>query len=489
MPRKKIIEALTFDDVMVLPAYSTVLPNTVDISSCLTKQLRISVPIISSAMDTVTEHRLAIAMARSGGIGIIHKNFTIAKQAEEVAKVKRSESVYIDNPYTLSTNATLADAVSLMKEKQVGGIPVIDEKGLLVGIITNRDITFLESHDLYINITTVMKKELITAIHGTTQEEAMMILKKNQIEKLPIIDSNGMLKGLMTYKDLLSRGENPNASKDAQGKLLVGAAVGIQQDTLERVRVLVDHAVDVLVVDSAHGHSKGVIDTVKAIKKNFPFLQLIAGNIATADGASALVDVGADAVKVGIGPGSICTTRIVAGIGVPQLYAIMDVKNSFAKKGISIPIIADGGIVYSGDMVKAIVAGANTIMAGSIFAGTEESPGESIILDGRKFKSYRGMGSLDAMEKGSKDRYFQEDKFDSKKLVPEGIVGRVPFKGTVDEVLTQFTGGLRAGMGYTGSKTIEDLQQASFIKITSAGMHESHPHNVIITKEAPNYSK
>lgn len=489
MPTKKIRDALTFNDVLVVPRYSDILPKDVEIGSRLTTDIPLSVPIISAAMDTVTDYRMAIAMARCGGIGIIHKNFSIAEQAKEVAKVKRSESVFIEDPYTLSTTATLADAVSVMKEKRVGGIPIIDETGILVGIITNRDIQFLEKKSGNTNIKEVMHTNVITAPLGTTTEEAKIILQKHTIKKLPIVDHYGKLKGLMTLKDLLSKGENPNASKDVDGKLLVGAAVGIHIDTMDRVRALIDSHVDVLVLDSAHGHSKGVIDMVKLIKKSYPSIQLIAGNVASGEAALALAHTGANAVKIGIGPGSICTTRIVAGIGFPQLQAIMDIKEAFKKKGFVVPLIADGGITYSGDVVKAIVAGADTVMAGGIFAGTEESPGESIILEGRKFKSYRGMGSLDAMQNGSSDRYFQADEFDSKKLVPEGIVGRVPFKGTVEEVLRQFVGGLRAGMGYTGSKTILELQDAQFVRITTAGIQESHPHNVVITKEAPNYSK
>jgi IMP dehydrogenase len=476
-------EGLTFDDVLLLPALSTVLPREVSTQTQLSKQLKINIPLISAAMDTVTETQLAIAIAREGGIGMIHKNMSIERQAEQVRKVKRSESGLILDPITLDPKATVGDAFRLMKENKIGGIPIVDDKKILVGMLTNRDLRFEKNMNK--KVSDIMTKEnLITAKKGTDLIKAEKILQNHKIEKLPIVDTKNKLIGLITFRDILQYRSHPNASKDKHGRLLVGAAVGITADILDRVAALVNAGVDVITLDSAHGHSKGVIDAVKKVKKKFKSLPLIAGNVATASGAKALESAGADAVKVGIGPGSICTTRIVAGVGVPQLTAIMN-----CAKAVKVPVIADGGIRYTGDMVKALAAGASTVMAGSVFAGVEESPGDTIIYEGRKFKSYRGMGSITAMEHGSKDRYFQDVEDDIKKLVPEGIEGRVPFKGKLNEVVHQFIGGLRAGMGYCGSKNIKTLQQAQFIKITNAGMNESHAHDVTITREAPNYSR
>jgi IMP dehydrogenase len=479
-------EALTFDDVLVVPAYSEVLPRDVDTSTRLTRNLRINVPIVSSAMDTVTESRLAIALAQEGGIGILHKNMSIERQAAEVRKVKRSESGMILDPVTLNSDATIADALLIMKENKIGGIPIIDGDNKLVGILTNRDLRFENNTNRPVR--EVMTKEgLITAPEGTTLKQAESILQEHRIEKLPVVSNDGKLTGLITYKDILKHRDHPKACKDALGRLLVGAAVGITADTLERVTALVNAGVDVVVVDTAHGHSKGVIDEVKKVKAAFPKLEVIAGNIATGDAAKALAEAGVDAVKVGVGPGSICTTRIIAGIGMPQLSAIFEAAE--AVKPYDIPVIADGGIRYSGDLVKALVAGASTIMAGSLFAGVEESPGETILYEGRKVKSYRGMGSIEAMKEGSKDRYFQDAEEEISKLVPEGIVGIVPFRGTLSEVVYQYVGGLRAGMGYCGAHTVEELQKAQFVRITGAGVRESHPHDITITKEAPNYSR
>lgn len=486
LSNKFLGESLTFDDLLVVPAYSEVLPREVDISTQLTRNLRINVPLISAAMDTVTEYQMAIAMAREGGIGIIHKNMTIEKQAEHVRRVKRSDSGLIIDPVTLSKGATIRDALKMMREYKIGGIPVIDGDSHLVGILTNRDLRF--ETDMNRLIDEVMTKEnMITAPEGTTLQQAEQILKNYRIEKLPVVDANGILKGLITYRDIMKLQSHPRACKDKFGRLLVGAAVGVTADTLDRIAALKAVGVDMVIIDTAHGHSKGVIDMVKMVKNKFSDLEIVAGNIATGAAAKALVDAGVDGVKVGVGPGSICTTRVVAGVGVAQISAINDA--AIAIKGSGVPIIGDGGVRYTGDIVKAIVAGADTIMAGSLLAGTEESPGETIIYEGRKFKSYRGMGSVEAMELGSKDRYFQDVEDDIKKLVPEGIVGRVPFKGTVEEVMVQYIGGLRAGMGYTGSKNISALQNAQFVKITSSGMRESHPHDVVITKEAPNYSR
>lgn len=485
-PEKFVSEGLTYDDVLLIPAYSEVLPRDVDTSSYLTKKIRINVPIISAAMDTVTDARLAIAIAQAGGIGMLHKNMTIQQQADEVRKVKRSESGMIQDPVTLHENALVADAFLIMKDYKIGGIPIINDVNKLVGIITNRDLRFQK--DMKLPVRDVMTKDnLITAPVGTTLLQAEEILQDYKIEKLPVVDQDGKLKGLITFKDIQKFKNFPKACKDEHGRLRVGAAVGVASDNLERVDELVSAGVDVVTVDTAHGHSIGVIEMVKNIKAKYPDLQVIAGNVATADAARALAAAGADAVKVGIGPGSICTTRIIAGVGVPQLYAVYECAK--ALKGTGIPVIADGGIKQTGDIVKAIAAGASSIMAGSLFAGVEESPGETIIYEGRKFKSYRGMGSVEAMQQGSKDRYFQDDEDVVTKLVPEGIVGRVPYKGTLAEIIYQYIGGLRAGMHYCGAATIEDLQQARFVRITAAGMRESHPHDITITKEAPNYSR
>ncbi len=478
-------EALTFDDVLLIPAYSEVLPREVDISTQFTSGIRLQVPIVSAAMDTVTEEKLAISIARQGGIGIIHKNMTIAQQAEQVRKVKRSESGMIQDPVTLGNDASVGDALQLMKMHRIGGIPIVDKKGKLLGILTNRDLRFerIMQRPVHEVMTT---KNLITAPVGTDLDKARDILQKHKIEKLPVVDDNRRLVGLITYKDLMKVIDYPHSCKDSFGRLVVGAAVGVTYDTDERVAALVAVGVDVICVDTAHGHSKGVLDTVRELRKAYPDLQIVGGNVATGAGAKALANAGANAVKVGVGPGSICTTRIVAGVGIPQLSAIHEAAK--ALEGSGIPVIGDGGIRYSGDIVKALAAGASSIMAGSLFAGVEEAPGETILFEGRKFKVYRGMGSLGAMGAGSKDRYFQDVEDDIRKLVPEGIEGRVPFKGSVEEVMVQYIGGLRAGMGYCGAHTIEDLQRAQFVKISNAGIRESHPHHITITKEAPNYS-
>jgi IMP dehydrogenase len=469
-----------------MPAYSEVLPSEVNIHAQLTKHIKLHVPVLSAAMDTVTESGMAIAMAREGGIGIIHKNMTIARQAEEVKKVKRSESGMIMEPVTLGEDAVLREAVHLMRDHKIGGIPVVNEENQLVGIITNRDLRF--EKDLDKKVSEVMTREnLITAALGTNLKGAQEILEKYKIEKLPIVDGDNKLVGLITFKDIQKVKNYPKACKDAHGRLVVGAAVGVTADTLERVSALAAVGVDVIAIDTAHGHSKGVIDEVKRVKTAFPQLQIIAGNIATGAAAKALAEAGADAVKVGVGPGSICTTRIIAGIGMPQLSALMEAAQ--ALEGTGVPVIADGGIRYSGDIVKALVAGANVIMAGGLFAGTEEAPGETTFFEGRKVKSYRGMGSIEAMKDGSKDRYFQDAEEEVAKLVPEGIVGSVAYKGHVAEVLYQLVGGIRAGMGYCGSATIDELQTSKFVRITNAGMRESHPHDVAITREAPNYSR
>lgn len=480
-------EGLTFDDVLLVPAYSDVLPREVNISSQLTKDIKLNIPMISAAMDTVTEDRLAIALAREGGIGILHKNMSIERQAEQVRKVKRSESGLITDPITLSPEASVGEALRVMRENRIGGIPIVDIDNKLVGILTNRDLRFEKNTKK--KVKEVMTREnLVTAPEGTSMAKAEGILEKYKIEKLLITNKSGKLAGLITFRDILQLKSHPNSCKDDRGRLLVGAAVGITSDTLDRIEALKTAGVDLVVLDSAHGHSKGILDMVKLVKKSFKNLSLIAGNVATAEGAKALADAGADAVKVGVGPGSICTTRVVTGAGAPQLTAIMEAAEALKKKGI--PVIADGGIRYTGDMVKAIAAGAACVMAGSIFAGTEESPGETIIYEGRKFKSYRGMGSVEAMKEGSSDRYFQDVETDIKKLVPEGIVGRVPYKGTLNEIVQQFVGGLRAGMGYCGARNIQALQEdAQFIRITPASMAESHPHDIVITKEAPNYSR
>ncbi len=485
-PEKFVAEGLTYDDVLLIPAYSEVLPREVDTSSFLTRKIRLNVPVVSAAMDTVTEAELAIAIAQAGGIGMLHKNMTIQRQAEEVRKVKRSESGMIQDPLTLHRDATVGDAFQLMKDFRIGGIPIVDGDNTLVGIITNRDLRFQK--DTTRPVADVMTKDnVVTAPEGTDLVKAEEILQDYKIEKLPVVNGQGKLIGLITFKDIQKFKNYPTACKDEHGRLRVGAAVGVAADNIDRVHALVAAGVDVVTVDTAHGHSKGVIDMVRNIKKLYPALQVIAGNIATGEAALALADAGADAVKVGIGPGSICTTRIIAGVGVPQLYAVYECAK--ALKGTGIPVIADGGIKQTGDIVKAIAAGASTIMAGSLFAGVEESPGETIIYEGRKFKSYRGMGSVEAMSKGSKDRYFQDETDVVTKLVPEGIVGRVPYKGTLEEVIYQYIGGLRAGMHYCGAVTIEDLQKAKFVRITAAGMRESHPHDITITKEAPNYSR
>jgi IMP dehydrogenase len=485
-PSKFVAEGLTYDDVLLLPAYSDVLPRDVNTSSYLTRKIRLNVPLVSAAMDTVTEAQLAIAMAQAGGLGMLHKNMSIEKQAAEVRKVKRSESGMIQEPVTLHEASTVGDAVKIMREYKIGGIPVVDKDNKLKGIITNRDLRFQK--DMSKPVEGVMTKtDLITAAAGTTLSQAEEILQQHKIEKLPVVDAGGILIGLITFKDIQKFKNYPNACKDEHGRLRVGAAVGVTADTMERVDALVKAGVDVIAIDTAHGHSKGVIDKLKEVKAKYPDLQVIAGNVATGDGAKALADAGADAVKVGIGPGSICTTRIIAGVGVPQLYAVYECAK--ALQGTGVPVIADGGIKHTGDIAKAIAAGAGTIMAGSLFAGVEESPGESIIYEGRRFKSYRGMGSIEAMEQGSKDRYFQDVEDDIKKLVPEGIVGRVPYKGTLAEVIYQFVGGLRASMGYCGAKDIETLQQAKFVRITASGIRESHPHDITITKEAPNYTR
>ena len=478
-------EGLTYDDVLLVPAYSEVLPREVDISTKFTRNITINTPIVSAAMDTVTEYELAIAIAREGGIGVIHKNMTIEEQADQVRRVKRSESGMVIDPVTLNESALITDALRLMKEHKIGGIPVVSEKGQLVGIITNRDLRF--EKNMKRPVSEVMSSgNLITAREGTDLKKAEQILQTHKIEKLPVVDKNNRLVGLITYRDIIKVKERPNASKDAFGRLRVAAALGVTHDTLERAAALVNSGVDAMIIDTAHGHSKGVIEMLKRVKKQFPDTDIVVGNVGTGEAGLALVKAGADAVKVGIGPGSICTTRVIAGVGVPQLWAIMEVAKALKKSGV--PIIADGGIRFTGDIPKAIAAGASTIMAGSLFAGVEESPGETIIYEGRTFKSYRGMGSLDAMQKGSKDRYFQDVEDDIKKLVPEGISGRVPFKGTLGEVVYQMIGGLRAGMGYVGAKNIAALQQAKFIRITSAGIRESHPHDIVITREAPNYS-
>ncbi|HZK68873.1 MAG TPA: IMP dehydrogenase [Paludibacter sp.] len=480
------IEGLTFDDVLLVPAYSDVLPRDVNLTTRFSRRIELKIPIVSAAMDTVTECKMAIAIAREGGIGVIHKNMTIAEQAKQIEIVKRAENGMISNPVTIRKGATVGDALALMGEYKIGGIPVIDENGYLVGIVTNRDLRF--QRDMTIEVDDIMTKDnLITTSRFTNLEAAADILQQYKIEKLPVVDKDNKLVGLLTYKDITKAKDKPCACKDAQGRLRVAAGVGVTADVFERVDALVAAGVDAIVIDTAHGHSKGVIETLRQAKLRYPQIDIIVGNIATGEAALALAEAGADAVKVGIGPGSICTTRVIAGVGVPQLSAIHEV--SKALRGTGIPVIADGGIRYSGDIVKALAAGATTIMAGSLFAGVEESPGETIIFNGRKFKSYRGMGSLEAMEKGSKDRYFQENEDDMRKMVPEGIAARVAFKGSLFEVVYQMIGGLRAGMGYCGSHTIEELHHAKFTRITNAGVTESHPHDVTVTSEAPNYSR
>ncbi len=482
---KLLFEALTYDDVLLLPAYSEILPGDTDTSVQITRNIRLNIPLVSAAMDTVTEAKLAIAMALEGGIGVIHKNMTVDRQAVQVRKVKRSQSGMILDPIILDIDSKVGDAEAIINENKIGGIPVVDKNKKLVGIVTNRDLRFEKG--MKRPVKEIMTKEnLITATAEVGLGEAEEILQKHKIEKLPIINKEGKLIGLITYKDILKNKDRPNACKDEYGRLRVGAAVGVTQDIKDRIEALQKAGVDLISIDTAHGHSKGVIDTAKQVKRDFPDLELIVGNVATAEATEALAKAGADAIKVGVGPGSICTTRVIAGVGVPQLSAVYE--SAKVVKG-TIPIIADGGIRFSGDVVKAIAGGANTVMIGSLLAGTEEAPGEVILYEGRKFKSYRGMGSVEAMEEGSKDRYFQDVEDDIKKLVPEGIVGRVPFKGSVQEVLYQMTGGLKAGMGYCGAASIEDLQKAKFVKISSAGVAESHPHDIHITREAPNYSK
>jgi IMP dehydrogenase len=480
-----IFEALTYDDVLLVPGYSKILPRDTEIKTYLTKNIEVNIPFVSAAMDTVTESSMAISMALDGGIGVIHKNMNITQQAIEVRKVKRSQSGMILDPITLNERALAGEAEKIMCENNIGGIPVVNDEGILIGIITNRDLRFQKEMTKPI-IDIMTREKLITAKVEVGLKEAEEILQEYKIEKLPIVDDSYRLMGLITYKDILKNRDRPNACKDKYGRLRVGAAVGVTSDLIERISALVEAGVDLVSLDTAHGHSKGVIQATKMIKQQFPDLELIVGNIATAEGALRLAKAGADAVKVGVGPGSICTTRIIAGVGVPQLSAVYEAANALKETGV--PVIADGGIRFSGDVVKALAAGANAVMIGSLLAGTEEAPGEVILYEGRKFKSYRGMGSVEAMEDGSKDRYFQDAEDDIKKLVPEGIVGRVPFKGMVSEVLYQMVGGLRAGMGYCGASKIDELHLAKFVKITSAGSVESHPHDVYVTREAPNYS-
>ena len=484
--QNKIIgDGLTFDDVLIIPQYSEILPHLVETKSRFSKNIELNIPLVSAAMDTVTESNMAIAIAQEGGIGVLHKNMSIESQALEVRKVKRSESGMILDPITLEKTAKVGDALQIMKENKIGGIPVVDSNMKLVGIVTNRDLRF--EKDMSQSILDVMTSEGIVTTELTDLENAEKILQQNKIEKLPVIDSNNTLVGLITFRDIIKNRMRPNACKDKFGRLRVAAAVGVTADVMDRIEALSNASVDAVIIDTAHGHSKGVVDILKEVKQNFTDIDVIVGNIATADAAKMLIDEGADAVKVGIGPGSICTTRIVAGIGVPQLTAVLNVYE--VCKENNIPLIADGGIRYSGDVVKALVAGASCVMLGSVLAGVEEAPGETIIFEGRKFKTYRGMGSIEAMQKGSKDRYFQSGESDSKKLVPEGIVGRVAYKGTLSEVAHQIIGGLKSGMGYCGAENIKSLLSANFVKITSSGMEESHPHNVTITRESPNYSR
>ncbi|MFZ4456513.1 MAG: IMP dehydrogenase [Bacteroidales bacterium] len=483
---KVVMDGLTFDDVLLIPSYSEILPRNVDLSTKFSRNIRMNIPVVSAAMDTVTEAKLAIAMAREGGIGVIHKNMTIAEQAKQVKTVKRAENGMIYDPITIRRGATVGDALALMAEYKIGGIPVVDEQRHLVGIVTNRDLRF--ERNFAKSIDDVMTKEnLVTTNQSTDLDAAAEILQNYKIEKLPVLDKDGKLIGLVTYKDITKAKDKPMACKDEKGRLRVAAGVGVTPDTMDRVAALVDAGVDAIVIDTAHGDSKGVVEMLKSVKASYPTLDVVVGNIATGSAAKMLADAGADAVKVGIGPGSICTTRVIAGVGVPQLSAIYEVAK--ALEGTGVPLIADGGIRYSGDIVKALAAGGNSIMVGGLIAGVEESPGDTIIFNGRKFKSYRGMGSIDAMQQGSKDRYFQDAEDDVKKLVPEGIAARVPFKGTLFEVVYQLVGGLRAGMGYCGAQSIEKLHHAKFTRITNAGVAESHPHDVSITHEAPNYSR
>lgn len=480
-------EGLTYDDVLLVPAFSEVLPREVSIKTKFSRNITLNVPIVSAAMDTVTESAMAIAIAREGGIGVLHKNMTIAEQAAEVRKVKRAESGMIQDPVTLKKDNTVGDAQATMKEYSIGGIPIIDDAGILIGIVTNRDLRFEKNYARKLG-DIMTKEKLVTTSKGTSLKQAELILQENKIEKLPVVDDQGKLLGLITFRDITKLTQKPNANKDTFGRLRVAAALGVTADAVERAAALVKSEVDAVIIDTAHGHTKGVVMVLQEVKKNFPNLDVVVGNIATPEAAKYLVEAGADAVKVGIGPGSICTTRVVAGVGFPQFSAVLEV--AAAIKGSGVPVIADGGIRYTGDIPKAIAAGADCVMLGSLLAGTKESPGETIIYEGRKFKSYRGMGSVEAMKQGSKDRYFQDVEDDIKKLVPEGIVGRVPYKGELLESMTQFIGGLRAGMGYCGSKDIETLKDTGrFIKITASGINESHPHDVTITKEAPNYSR
>ena len=483
---KIIMEGLTFDDLLLVPAYSQVLPRNVDLTTQFSRNITLNIPMVSAAMDTVTETTMAIAIAREGGIGVIHKNMSIEEQARQVRAVKRAENGMILNPISITPDKTVAVALAMMAEFKIGGIPVVGEDNTLVGIVTNRDLRFEKSMDKRIG-EVMTKDNLVTTRQSANLEDAAEILQQYKIEKLPVVDSDYKLVGLITYKDITKAKDKPFACKDEQGRLRVAAGIGVTHDSIERATALIDAGVDAIVIDTAHGHSKGVADMLKLVKKTFPSIDVVVGNVATGDAARFLADAGADAVKVGIGPGSICTTRIIAGVGVPQLSAIYDVAN--ALKGTDVPLIADGGLRYSGDIVKALAAGGSSVMMGSLLAGTEESPGETIIFNGRKFKSYRGMGSLSAMQQGSKDRYFQDVEDDIKKLVPEGIEARVPFKGTLQEGVYQMVGGLRAGMGYCGAENIEKLHDAKFTRITSAGYTESHPHGVMITREAPNYSK
>ena len=484
---KIVMDGLTYDDVLLIPAYSEVLPRTVDLSTKFSKNIELKIPFVTAAMDTVTEANMAIAIAREGGIGVIHKNMSIEEQARQVAIVKRAENGMIYDPVTIKRGSTVRDALDIMAEYKIGGIPVVDDEGYLVGIVTNRDLRFERDMAKHIDLVMTPKERLVTTNQSTDLESAAQILQKHKIEKLPIVGMDGKLIGLVTYKDITKAKDKPMACKDAKGRLRVAAGVGVTVDTLDRMQALVDAGADAIVIDTAHGHSAFVIEKLREAKKRFPGIDIVVGNIATGEAAKALVEAGADAVKVGIGPGSICTTRVVAGVGVPQLSAVYDVAK--ALKGTGIPLIADGGLRYSGDVVKALAAGGYSVMIGSLVAGTEESPGDTIIFNGRKFKSYRGMGSLEAMENGSKDRYFQSGTADVKKLVPEGIAARVPYKGTLFEVVYQLTGGLRAGMGYCGAANIEKLHDAKFTRITNAGVMESHPHDVTITSESPNYSR
>ena len=483
---KIVSEGLTFDDVLLLPAFSEVLPREVSIKSQFSRNIELNTPIVSAAMDTVTEEVLAITMAREGGIGVIHKNMSLEEQSRQVRRVKRAESVMIHEPITIGREGTVSDALNLMKEYKIGGIPVVDKDNVLIGIVTNRDLRFQQDMNRVIGEVMTMEN-IVTTTRNTGLAEAAMILQAHKIEKLPVVDSDHKLIGLITYKDITKSKDRPNSCKDDKGRLRVAAAVGVSRDILDRVAALEDAGADAVVIDTAHGYSKAVLESLKKVKGKFPDLEVVVGNVATGEAAEALVKAGADGVKVGIGPGSICTTRVIAGVGVPQLTAIFEV--AAAIKGSGVPVIADGGIRYSGDIVKALAAGAHSIMAGSLFAGVEESPGETIIYNGRKYKSYRGMGSVEAMQQGSKDRYFQDMEDDINKLVPEGIAARVPYKGSLPEVIFQLVGGLRAGMGYCGAVSIPELQKAQFVRVTHAGVQESHPHDVTITREAPNYSR